>query len=91
MVTIDDIGEASDNLLSLQERFLRERGWECSCDFPGATWLWCKEIGGRKIATDLIRAYGMESYEEELRLEAEEENQTDAQQADGRGCASEIA
>ena len=79
MVTLDDIDEVSYNLHEMQERFLRQRGWECSCDFPGSIWLWCKEIRGRQIATDMNYAYVIESYEEEARMEAEEEKQANAQ------------
>lgn len=79
MVTLDDIGAASDSLQEMQERFLHQRGWETSCDFPGSIWLWCKEVRGRQIATDIGHAYGMESYEEEVRLSVEEEKQANAQ------------
>lgn len=78
-VTVEQIGEAGENLHELKERYLRQHGWEISCDFPGSIWLWCKDIRGRQIAVNMDVAYGMESYDEEMRLDAEEEKQANAQ------------
>jgi hypothetical protein len=57
-------GEAKQRFLeNLEERrqgtetdcsiFLRRQGWEQSCDFPGAIWLWCKRLpSGRLVCVD---------------------------------------
>jgi hypothetical protein len=66
MIKLSDIRQATIDLEYMQERFLRRRGWESSCDFPGAIWLWCKKIRGRQIATDMSHAFSMESYEVEF-------------------------
>lgn len=49
-VSADDLDEKAQELEGMEASYLRERGWEYRCDFPGAYWLWIKRIGDRYLA-----------------------------------------
>ncbi|MBN2591614.1 MAG: hypothetical protein JXA96_17240 [Sedimentisphaerales bacterium] len=46
-----DIQKTKENVNYKEEAFLRKFGWDCSCSFPGALWLWVKTIRGITMAT----------------------------------------
>jgi hypothetical protein len=40
VTTYADIEEAEQAVASLKDSYLREYGWKCTCNTPGAYWLW---------------------------------------------------
>lgn len=41
--------DLSSDLETAQAEFLREAGWKYTCQTPGSTWLWEKEINGKTV------------------------------------------
>jgi len=57
MVTLRQIAEAQSHTEDLEDRYLRERGWEQTCDTPGSLWVWSKTlVDGRVILTSKTQA-----------------------------------
>lgn len=54
------LDDAAFELEQLQNNYLRERGWNYTCDTPGAYWLWEKEIDGKRWTADAGLAIGMQ-------------------------------
>ena len=48
-VTTNKISLAEDALQSLKDGFLRQRGWEHTCDNPACMWLWQKALPDSRI------------------------------------------
>ena len=44
MVIYGDIEDAEARTSDLQEAYLRRWGWQCTCDFPGAYWVWWRDF-----------------------------------------------
>jgi hypothetical protein len=42
MVMLREIAEAEEKREDLEEAYLRERGWQQTCETPGSLWVWTK-------------------------------------------------
>lgn len=48
-VTTNKISEAEEALEQAKHSFLRQRGWEYTCNNPASTWLWTKALPDGRI------------------------------------------
>lgn len=48
-ITGEDLDEKQQELESLQHAYLRQRGWQYTCDNPGSYWFWTKRFGERVL------------------------------------------
>ena len=56
-ITYETISMAFAECENLQRAWLRQNGWEWSCDFPGGIWLWCKRLpDGRSVGVGVEQA-----------------------------------
>ena len=59
MTTLRQIAEAQSQTEDLEDAYLRERGWQHTCDTPGSLWVWSKTLpDGRVILTSKTEALG---------------------------------
>jgi hypothetical protein len=63
VTTYADIEEAEQAVASLKDSYLREYGWKCTCNTPGAYWLWKLDFA----ALDAQRLAWWETAEAETR------------------------
>lgn len=43
-ITLLDVRQAEQDAEQLKEAFLRQQGWEYTCDTPGSVWVWVKPM-----------------------------------------------
>jgi len=62
MTTLRQIAEAQSQTEELEDAYLRERGWQHTCDTPGSLWVWSKTLpDGRVILTSKTQALAFAS------------------------------
>jgi hypothetical protein len=61
MITYEEIDNAEEALEDLKQQYLRQKGWECKCDNPGAIWLWCKTLNGKEFRCNIATATYVQS------------------------------
>ena len=62
MATLRQIAEAQSHAEDLEDAYLRERGWEHTCNTPGSLWVWSKTLpDGRVILTSKTQALAFAS------------------------------
>ena len=60
-VRLEDIEHVEWSLDDLCDRYLREHGWEYSCNAPDCCWHWSKKLAdGRTLLTDRSLALAIE-------------------------------
>lgn len=62
MITPVDVETANDKFLNLRKHYLKQQGWETSCENPMPIWLWFKTIDGKEYRLPEDVAYDMEQY-----------------------------
>jgi hypothetical protein len=53
MVTLREIAEAEEKREELEEAYLRERGWQQTCETPGSLWVWTKTLPDGRVVLEL--------------------------------------
>lgn len=62
MITHDELEEAEQNLESMREKYLLERGWIHTCAFPDCCWRWEKALKyGRRVSVSLHDALSIQN------------------------------
>jgi hypothetical protein len=61
-VLLDDIQDAANKLEALRNRYLREHGWEYTCQTPGRYWMWKKVVDGILLHCSESHAMDVEEY-----------------------------
>src|SRR5688572_10782044 len=74
MTTLQQIADAQSQAEELEDAYLRERGWQHTCDTPGSLWVWSKTLpDGRVILTSKTQALAFASVMERGYSDASDE------------------
>ncbi len=60
MLTFAALLDLETDLNHARDKFLRQRGWTFSSDYPDCCWRWSKEIAGKRITGDAQQAIRVE-------------------------------
>jgi hypothetical protein len=78
MVTLREIAEAEEKREDLEETYLRERGWQQTCETPGSLWVWTKTLpDGRVVLVGRTQALAFASALERMQAEAGQQENPD--------------
>ena|GEM_PF-5717529 len=62
MITLEQVEAAVRDAAELRKRYLRQRGWEESCDYPDSRWRWEKTLAsGKTLMLSKRQAFDVES------------------------------
>lgn len=61
-LSFNDLQQCKDELEAKEHRYLRENGWEYTCNTPGSFWLWKKRIGDVYLLLEKNHAITMQRH-----------------------------
>jgi hypothetical protein len=61
-VTYRELEVMRENLEAREHQYLREKGWQYTCNTPGSFWLWQKKVGDTILALELHHAISVQSH-----------------------------
>lgn len=60
MIKAEKITTSFEDAALLQERYLRQEGWEYRCDYPDSCWRWSKMLNGRVMVMNAGEAFNFQ-------------------------------